>query len=325
MTLTHRNAVSIAEIAVYVPCLIMAIILTIRHGFSKSAGWYFLVVFCLARIIGPAMQIASTSNPTSTALLTGSSILQNIGLSPLFLATLGLLSRLLTSINRTHKTLISTGALKFIELLLLVALILGIVGGINASGDVVKNHGVYVVPTISKVGSALFILCYVAIVASTILISFAVSHAEAGEKRILTAVAISLPFLLVRLIYSVISTFTHSKSFNLLSGSVVVLVCVALIEEFIIVLVYEGFGLTLHKVAEHHVASGHVEAQRHVDGGHRHVRSADSADYTTPQVRKQDNVALRIAKRTIVGRIVMSFVPAKDGDTEMEQRQRLRK
>jgi hypothetical protein len=40
MTLTYRNGVSIAEIIVYVPILAIAILLSIRHGFSRSAGWW---------------------------------------------------------------------------------------------------------------------------------------------------------------------------------------------------------------------------------------------------------------------------------------------
>jgi hypothetical protein len=39
MTITYRNGVSIAEIAVYVPCLAIAILLCVRHGFARSSGW----------------------------------------------------------------------------------------------------------------------------------------------------------------------------------------------------------------------------------------------------------------------------------------------
>jgi hypothetical protein len=52
MGLTYRNGVSIAEIIVYVPSLAIAIFLSVRHGFARSSGWMFLIVFCLARLIG---------------------------------------------------------------------------------------------------------------------------------------------------------------------------------------------------------------------------------------------------------------------------------
>lgn len=141
MTLTYHNAVSIAEIVAYVPCLAVAIFLTIRHGFGRNSGWIFLIIFCLARIIGSAMQVATASDPRNIGLYTGSGILQNIGFSPLLLATLGLLSRALDSINKSHSTLVKSSVLKLIELVMTVALILGIVGGINAS-DSFQTTGV---------------------------------------------------------------------------------------------------------------------------------------------------------------------------------------
>jgi hypothetical protein len=52
MGLNYRNGVSIAEIVVYVPSLAIAIFLSVRHGFARSSGWMFLIVFCLARLIG---------------------------------------------------------------------------------------------------------------------------------------------------------------------------------------------------------------------------------------------------------------------------------
>src|SRR3954467_12272430 len=101
MTISYRNGVAIGELVVYIPSFFIAFFLAFRHGFHKSSGWYFLIVFSLARIIGPCMQLAAINNP-SVSLYTGALILQNVGLSPLILATLGFLSRVIESINRTH-------------------------------------------------------------------------------------------------------------------------------------------------------------------------------------------------------------------------------
>jgi hypothetical protein len=321
MTITYHNGVSIAEIIVYVPALAIAASLAFRHGFGRSSGWFFLIIFCLARIIGPAMQIATSSNPTETALYTGSSILQSIGLSPLELAAIGLLSRLLESINRSHHTLINTHMIKLIELVITIGLILGIVGGINASDDYVKT-GVYQASTLSKASTALFIVSWVAIVIATIVISFSVSHAEAGEKRLFLSVAISLPFLLIRLIYSILSVFAHNKNFSLLTPNVTVLLCVALLEEFAVVVTYLGVGLTLHQIPKN----------QHIEGAiHQQVPSTSSSQqqqYAQQQSRKggAGNTALKIAKKTIIGRAVMAFIPDKrNQDVEMNQQQYVQK
>ena len=319
MTLTYRNGVSIAEIVVYVPCLATAIFLAIRHGFGRSSGWYFLIVLCLVRIIGPCMQLATISDPTNTSLYTGVSILQNVALSPLQLATLGLLSRLIESINKTHSSVIKTPMLKVVELLVLVGLILGINGGIKAS-DNYTNTGIYQVSPLTKAGTALFTVSFVFIVVASLATSFSVPHAEPGEKRIMMAIAISLPFLLVRLIYSIISTFGHFKSFSLLTGSTTVLLCLAIIEEFVIVVVYEAVGLTLQKASK----IQHVEEQPETQGSHHHVPSNDSRNYQVPAPKQ--NIALRIAKKSIIGQIVMAFIPnKKDRDVQMEQHEPLQK
>lgn len=307
MTITYRNGVSIAEIAVYIPGLAVAMLLALRHGFRKNAGWYFLIVFCLARIIGGGLQLGTINDPKNQSLYEGSAILNNIGFTPLELAALGLLSRLIDNINKSHRTMISTRMLKFVELILLVSMILGIVGGTNAAGDYSKT-GHFQPGSLNKVGTGLMIAAWALTVVATIMTSFSISHAEHGEKRLIVAIAFSLPFLAVRLVYSIFSTFTTNKHFNLLTGSPTVLLCVALIEEFIVVVLFEGVGLTLAKVEKP------VEGTR--------VPSSDSAEHALPpQKEQQDNAALRFAKRTITGRLLMSMMPDKHNkDVEMQRR-----
>ena len=99
----------------------------------------------------------------------------------------------------------------------------------------------------SKVGLALFLVSFVAILAIASVLTLSLAYAERSEKRILFAVVVSLPFLLVRLVYAALFTFGNRADFSPLRGSVTLLLCVALLEEMAIVLVYEGAGLTLAK------------------------------------------------------------------------------
>lgn len=63
-----------------------------HHGFMKSSGWIFLTIFSIIRIVGCSAQIATitadSETPETIAILTGF-----FGLSPLLLATLGIVSR----------------------------------------------------------------------------------------------------------------------------------------------------------------------------------------------------------------------------------------
>lgn len=126
------------------------------------------------------------------------------------------------------------------------------------------------------------------------------------------AIVLALPFLLVRLVYSILSTFTHNRNFNLLDGSVTVLLCVALIEEFIVVIIFEGTGLTLKKVVR----------EEPVEGA-RIIPSSDS-DYAGTQQRQRQsggNKVLKVLQYTIIGRVIMAFIPNKEKDVEMQNRQ----
>lgn len=141
------------------------------------------------------------------------------------------------------------------ELLITVGLILSIVGGVNAGTDFGKT-GVYKVQTLSKIGLALFIAAFAILCGITAILSQSIRHAEAGEKRILLAVAVSLPFLLVRLLYSALAVFANDKNFSLFTGNVSILLFMALLEEAIVVAVYEGVGLTLQRVRKDQVPKG---------------------------------------------------------------------
>jgi hypothetical protein len=78
MTITYHNGVSIAEVVLYTPALGLAILLAVRHGFGKNSGWLFLITFCIARIVGSCMQLATISQPRNSSLYTGFSILQYV-------------------------------------------------------------------------------------------------------------------------------------------------------------------------------------------------------------------------------------------------------
>jgi hypothetical protein len=92
MKLDGRASVSVAELVIYFPALIVATIICARHGFDHSSGWIFALILCLVRIVGACCQLA-TYQSQSEGLLEATIILESIGISPLLLATLGLLSR----------------------------------------------------------------------------------------------------------------------------------------------------------------------------------------------------------------------------------------
>jgi hypothetical protein len=88
-----RDIVAIVELLFYLPTAILAIITCFRHGFHRSSGWIYTLILCQVRIAGAVCQFLSHSNHSS-GLIQATIIIDSIGLSPLLLATLGMLSRL---------------------------------------------------------------------------------------------------------------------------------------------------------------------------------------------------------------------------------------
>jgi hypothetical protein len=90
---SERLDISYAEIGVYAPTLLLTLIIIFRLGFHRQLGWIYLSIFCVIRIAGSVFGILAHNNPTDTSDVEWAGILKSVGLSPLILATLGLLKR----------------------------------------------------------------------------------------------------------------------------------------------------------------------------------------------------------------------------------------
>lgn len=83
------NALSVATLVVYIILIQPITFCLLKHGRHGILGWMTIQLFCVLRIVGSIIQIhqeATHSTDTTTVLL-----LNNIGLSPLLLAALGVL------------------------------------------------------------------------------------------------------------------------------------------------------------------------------------------------------------------------------------------
>ncbi|KAI1102832.1 hypothetical protein F4804DRAFT_311816 [Jackrogersella minutella] len=247
VALNERDNISIAQIVIFVPTLFLGIWLSIRHGFGKSAGWFYLIVFSLARIIGASMQLATISDPTNLSLRIGAATLQNVGLSPLIMIQLALLGRALGSIRKTTTSFVTEQRLRLVQLLALVGLILGIIGGSDSGSDF-STTGKWTISTLSKVGTGLTIAAFVLLALSTAAVAMQLSYIEAGEKRLVLIVGLCLPFILVRLAYAAETVYGNNPDFSQLTGNVNIQLGMAVIMEIIAVAIIEAIGITLEKI-----------------------------------------------------------------------------
>jgi prolipoprotein diacylglyceryltransferase len=87
------ESIAIAELCVYIPIFILTVVVMIRHGFQRQLGWIYLAIFCIIRLAGAGFKIESVHHPTNKTDTEWSAILQSVGLSPLLMASMGLLKR----------------------------------------------------------------------------------------------------------------------------------------------------------------------------------------------------------------------------------------
>lgn len=128
-----------------------------------------------------------------------------------------------------------------VGLLVLLGLILSIIG-INSQEDGATS---YKPNAKSKAAICVTLGVWVITVGLAFIINGNKHNLPAGEKRLLLAVAISLPFILIRLLYSLISAFSHSRRFSAVSGNVTIYLVMAVLEEMVVVITCLGVGITL--------------------------------------------------------------------------------
>jgi hypothetical protein len=149
------------------------------------------------------------------------------------------------SINTRASPTFTAKHFRFLQLLITLGLILSIVGGTSATPNA---NGVIEVQTTSKAGIALYIVAFVGLVLIYLISVPSTSVVPWKERRVPVAILFAAPLILTRLIYSACSVFLHSKNFNIITGNIVVLVAMAIAEEFLVVAIYVVLGFLVDKL-----------------------------------------------------------------------------
>ena len=162
----------------------------------------------------------------------------------------------------------------------IVAVILAIVGGSDeaSSKPSTASSGV----TLVKAAVIIFMVIFIIFAAITLATFLRLRSVSAGDERILYALALSIPFILVRLIYSIIVDFSHNPQFNLITGNVVIQGCMSSLMEFIVVILYLTAGIVAPRIAKSH-------AQPSVDLQETGYSGQQSGQTTSQYTEQQPN------------------------------------
>jgi hypothetical protein len=268
------EAIAIAEICVYTPIFFLTLTTLFRHGIKRQSGWIYLAIFCLVRLAGAIFKIETADHPHNTTDIEWATILQSVGLSPLLLASLGLLKRVTDLVSHRirsdpeagtnlamqggrigkiiskHATAASRRSriIQLSQIPIVVGLVFCIIGGTDATSN--NTSEAHKGKTFTKVGIVIFLLAYVLLDTLVALTVRDVNGAPRGEKRLYWAIVAAIPLLGIRLLWSLIAVFGHNTKFEIYGGDPWINFGMAVVEEFVIVCMYTAVGLTLGKEVE---------------------------------------------------------------------------
>lgn len=134
--------------------------------------------------------------------------------------------------------------MRLIQVLVVIATALSIMGSTNATVDAT---GTVHTPLTAQIGILIYL---VALLGICLALFRVLPHRRAvadRESRIRIVITVALPFLGVRILYSILAAFTHNKHFSMYGGSIAVRIAMTTAEEFFVVVMYIILGCTLEK------------------------------------------------------------------------------
>jgi uncharacterized membrane protein (DUF485 family) len=154
----------------------------------------------------------------------------------------------------------------------IVGLVLAILGGIKAfdSNPATQKTG----HDYQKAAIIIFLVFLIALIAVNALTLLKIRHVVSGEKRLLMATAICVPFLVVRIIYSILAVFNPNSSvFGLqaqANTATIVQAIMAILMEFIVVAIYLAAGFTVPVIPRSQVRPGYQPTHSRGDSQDHH-------------------------------------------------------
>jgi len=233
-----------AQLVIYSILALPTIYLLFRHGKKGLLGWIYLLILCILRITGSSLLLIAINHGTSSST---ASLISNIGLSPLLLATSGILHEsrhYLKSIPSSPTPPTEWIAVLLIHFLVATGIGMAASGSSALSSPNPSSSSLLIL----KIGICTLELVWVLIVLGTFFTLLSIqtrnirnresaSPAHRNGHLLLYGIIFSLPFSGIRILYSLISTLTGEASLNPITGELGVRIGLSLVPEIVAVLV----------------------------------------------------------------------------------------
>ncbi|KAJ5953594.1 hypothetical protein N7454_000490 [Penicillium verhagenii] len=217
--ISSTEGLELAQMVFYGLVLLPAFVCFAAHGKHGVMGWLYVIIMCVLRLTGNGMayhSLSTTGHANETA-----QIITGIGLSPLLLATLGILHESGPSFLLPH-----------------VAILTGIALAASSKGK----------STLLEAGMVVLAMGWL-IIALLVVVSLRANASDQrvnDEKKLLLAVLIAVPLVGGRVIYSAVIAFVDGRADG---GSLAVQVIFGTISEFLVMITFVSVGLVTRNLA----------------------------------------------------------------------------
>ncbi|KAJ5381085.1 uncharacterized protein N7496_003513 [Penicillium cataractarum] len=219
------NGIFPADLAVYLLLAPIVVYIFYTHRWSGFLPWYYLSVFCLARIIGGILGVYDSDGLPAN-------IIQSVGITPLILAADGLVHEGRVYRNPNASRLLGWSVVIATTSIMLVAVALTITGSLHIY-EGIPQSGSY---TEWKVGTVLTAVCWAFQLLwslFSLLPSSGLKGAPGyhGGTALIQGAFVALIFIAVRVIYGLVYVFTGRRDLSPIYGSLAVRILLMFLPE----------------------------------------------------------------------------------------------
>ncbi|KAI1207619.1 uncharacterized protein F4807DRAFT_433960 [Annulohypoxylon truncatum] len=248
--MASSTGLPVALLVIYLTLSLPTIYITFKHGLKHGAivGWFFLFTFCTLRIIASILELVDATGSSA-------SLVASIGLSPLLAATCGILHESRVHILPKARRPFDTPYLIFFHILVTTAIALVASGASKLNNPSLPPDQMKRSQGLVKGGMVLLLLGWISLATVTFAtFQHILTHASGkvaemgGGKKLLIAVAFSIPFLGIRVMESLVYFFSQNPLLNPVSGSLGLRVGLQVIEEIIVALSLIAAGILTRNI-----------------------------------------------------------------------------
>lgn len=122
-----------------------------------------------------------------------------------------------------------------------------VIGGVASASTWITTRN-YPIDLLTKIGTIVIVAGFALIVGVALLFSPHVAGADPSDVLLFNAVRVSLPFILIRLVYSLLIVFVDNAAFNPLDGNAAAQGLMAVLEEAVAVILYVSAGFRISRL-----------------------------------------------------------------------------